>query len=195
MALDSLADKVREDAKREVAQIMDEAEKKASAIEAEARTRCDSLARREIEAVRTKLKYATMREQSSRELEARHSFLNERELHLQELVRRFSKWLNGLPPAQEAKLLGSMMDKALQQVKTGVIIAAPRAKDLLGKEEGFAFQADENIGGGFKLMSADGRKVIDMTYDSVVAEFWERQRCSAARDLFGDGMAMGSTGE
>lgn len=192
MALQNMLERIRADTEKEVKAILGEAEAKAVQAETAAKTRIEELYRRESEALRSRLTSAEVRKLSAREIELRHNVLIEREGLLSEARRRLEKWLRALSPERETELLAGFMAKAKALVPKGTVVASARTKKLLGRSaDGLDFEADENIEAGFRVRSSDGRRVVDLTLASVVADFWERERADVAGDLFGDAMASG----
>ena len=193
MALQNMLERIRADTDKEVKAILGEAEAKASQAETAANTRREELYRREFEALRSRLISAETRKQSAREIELRHKVLIDREGLLSEARRRLEKWLRSLPPEQESRLLSGFMAQVKELMPKGTVIASARTRKLLGRSlEGFDFVADENIEAGFRVRSSDERRVVDLTFESVIADFWERERADVAGDLFGDAMSGGS---
>jgi len=192
VALQNMLERIRADTEKEVKAILGEAEAKAVQAETAAKTRIEELYRRESEALRSRLTSAEVRKLSAREIELRHNVLIEREGLLSEARRRLEKWLRALSPERETELLAGFMAKAKALVPKGTVVASARTKKLLGRSaDGLDFEADENIEAGFRVRSSDGRRVVDLTLASVVADFWERERADVAGDLFGDAMASG----
>jgi vacuolar-type H+-ATPase subunit E/Vma4 len=187
-----MLDRIRADTEKEVKAILGEAEAKASQAETTANARREELHHREFEALRSRLVSAETRKQSAREIELRHKVLIDREGLLSEARRRLEKWLSSLPPEQASRLLAGFMAQARALVPKGTVTSSARTKKLLGRSlEGFDFTADENIEAGFRVRSSDERRVVDLTFESVIADFWERERADVAGDLFGDAMSGG----
>jgi len=187
-----MLERIRADTEKEVRAILGEAEAKAAQTETAAKARMEELYRRESEALRSRLTSAEVRKQSAREIELRHNMLTERERLLIETRWRLEKWLRTFTPEQETELLDGFMAKAKALVPKGAIISSARTEKLLGRSaEGFDFEPDENIEAGFRVRSSDGRRVVDLTLESVVLDFWERERANVAESLFGDATVGG----
>jgi vacuolar-type H+-ATPase subunit E/Vma4 len=192
--MERLAERIRADAEREVRAIGEEAERRAQAIEAETRERAEKLHRREAEALRERLKAAAGSERSSKEIELRRAELREREALLDELRSGLELWLEALPPAQEQALLAGALARARAAVPAGGLEAPARCRELLGPQPGLEAAEAGFPGGGFRLRSPDGRKVVDMTYRALARDFWERRRAEIAAELFGEALSDSGRG-
>ncbi|MCX7933694.1 MAG: V-type ATP synthase subunit E [Planctomycetota bacterium] len=190
MSLDKLLTQIAEDAEREIKAIRAEAEAKAAAIEAEARAREEHLWQRENEVLRRRLHFAASQERSAREVKSKRRLLHEREVLLEELRQRFVQWLNHLPAAQETALLHGLWQRGVARVPRGILIANARTREILG-EATAAFRWQEEAISGMRLISEDGCIAVDLTYPTLVAEFWQRQRSAAARALLGEERFLG----
>ncbi len=194
MSMERLAERIRADAEREVRAIREEGERRAQALEAETLDRAEKLHRREAEALRERLQAAAGSECSSREIELRRAELREREALLDELRAGLETWLEALPPAQEKTLLAGMLAGARAVVAAGRLEAPARCRELLGAQPGLEAGEAGFPGGGFRLLSPDGRKVVDMTYRALAGDFWERRRAEIAAELFGDALGDSARG-
>jgi hypothetical protein len=65
-------------------------------------------------------------------------------------------------------------------VPVGTLLVSARTGDLLGDVNGFAVEVDLMLAEGFRLHSADGRIVLDLEFDAVAKEFWDRRRATVA---------------
>jgi len=192
MSLDQIIEQVRADTEAEVGRIRAEAEAKAGAVAGEAAARGEALFRRELEALGAQLGFAALRERATREIEIRRSLLQERELLLDEVRKRFERHLAGLPPAEEKALLAGLLACARRVLPEGVPVVSRRGRELLGADAAGA-EIDESVA-GLRWRSADGRRVVDLTLDSLARGFWSERRVAVAGELFGAAAEIGESG-
>ncbi len=188
MSLNLLIDRIHTDTEREAKAIREQAEREAQAMEAENLRREEALLKRELAGLRSQLEFEARKERSARELECKRSFLEEREVHLSAIRRRLEEKLLALPAGEERALLAGFLTRGRKILSAGRVELSARAAEMLAKDlNGFEPQADESGSGGLRLVAGDERVAVDLTYASVVEEFWTRRRAEIAVALFGTG--------
>jgi vacuolar-type H+-ATPase subunit E/Vma4 len=184
--MENLAERIRSDTRKEVQNIGHEAEMRASALESATKARAEELYAREVAALRGRLAMAASGECSSRDSELRREFLRERESLLDGLRSGLENWLATLPAEEEKRLLAELLEMARREIADGTVELSAKTRRLIGEAAGLQFKVDDSLSGGFRLGSSDGRRMADMTYASLVRDFWERRRAEAAAALFED---------
>ena len=190
MALDNLIATIQESTQTEVEVILAAARARVAEAEKQAEDRARIRFEQERERLRSNLQYAAAQQRSQREIEIRQTLLRERETRLDEVQARLRAWLESLPPAEEAQWLQKLLAAARIRVPGGVLVMNPRTAACAGSVADFRVELDDRAEDGMLARSADGRVTVDLTYPSLLQDFWARRRPDIARALFGSAMNL-----
>lgn len=185
MALTGLISTIQDATKAEVDALLAEARGRAAALEQKAAARARLQFQRELEGLRSALRFAAAQQRSQRQIDSRHALLREREAMLARVRSGLSDWIESLSAAEEAQLLAGLVESARTRVASGALRANGRTAARLGTPAGFTVEIDETLADGLEIRSADGRIVIDLSFHLLLDDFWRRYRPEAAGVLFG----------
>ncbi len=187
MGLEKIVERIVAESQEEEKRIISEAEAERQRMLAEAgKNRDEILAdyRKRAEDGVAQLKH---REEARTEVAAKKLFLEAKKEIIEELKKAVLQHFAGLPDDVKRKYYSSLLKPVVAELGSGVIRCRKG-------EEGFFsgipnFTVGENIDciGGFLAESTDGSVVLDMRFDDIVREIWERNAGEISRIIFREG--------
>jgi V/A-type H+/Na+-transporting ATPase subunit E len=175
------AEKIREETRGQVRQILDASQEKVEKIKTGAE-----------ESVEKQILHLESQELSAANLVVKRERLNAQKALLDEVYRKTLESLKGLPDSFHREALRSLLSKAKKEIPDGIVHCNARdmqaLKDIIAKEPGFkGYTAGsvKEIEGGVIVESMDGTLQIDFSYRTFLSQVWETGLKDASDILFG----------
>lgn len=159
------ADRIVEGAEEEADEIVEEAEEKAERIREEAETEAEE----EAKSIRKK-------SLSNARMKAKQIKLREKQKHLDQAFEEFREQLDDLTEEERERFVESCYDRASFEV--GKVRGSEAFKDVVSDD------FEEVDIGGIILVSEDGDRRIDFTFDRIVQDYRENHRKDVSEELF-----------
>ena len=187
MGLEKIVERIVVESQAEEKRIISEAEAERQKMLGEAGKKRDEILadyRKRMEEAVVQLK---QREAARTEVEVKKRFLEIRKEILDDAYRTVLEHFSALPEDTRRKYYSAMLKQVVAELPSGVIRCGK------GEERFFSgipnFTVGENIDciGGFLAESTDGSVVLDMRFDDIVREIWERNAGEISRTIFPEG--------
>ncbi len=186
MTLEKLMQRIKEEANKEIEEIVLHAEEEGKRIIEEERKKGKEEAKRieenaikEIEKEREKI-LANARRM------AKMHIINAKEEIIQECIKEIVDKLKNLDGAKYKNFVKKNIENAMEEIKEGYILFTKDGDLKIAKKIGI--EARERIKGigGVIVRSKDGKKEIDLTFDFLIEKNRENIRIKIAKKLFGE---------
>ncbi|MDR0888058.1 MAG: hypothetical protein LBM39_02600 [Candidatus Methanoplasma sp.] len=185
MALDTVTKEIVASADKSVAEINAQRDAEVAVIKAEAEAAIAEINEKEDKRLREAVERLKRQELSSAELESKKIVLSKKK---EILAKAFDSVLADLEAAPEAEKL----EHYKQMVKSAkAVIGAPRA--FISKNDKFtakelgakSVEVDPRVRSGIILQSEDGTIEVDLQYETILREIWDREIKTVSDTLFG----------
>jgi V/A-type H+/Na+-transporting ATPase subunit E len=174
------ADKIREETRGQVRQILDTSQEKVEKIKTGAE-----------ESVEKQVRHLESQELSAANLVVKRERLNAQKALLDEVYQKTLESLKGLPDSFHREALKSLLSKARREIPEGIVHCNARdmqaLKDIIAKEnefKGYTAGNVKDIEGGVVVESRDGTLQIDFSYRTFLNQVWETGLKDASDILF-----------
>jgi len=187
MSLERIVSKVEQDSKAAEQAILSEAAQYRNSQLAEAKRKRDAILAEFAAKAEQAIAQMRSREEAGLEMEVKKMSLASRKRILDTAFRSVLEHFSGLPQARKRKVYAALLAKASEDIPRGKI------RHLKGEEPLFpasqAYARGENItgAGGFIVESADGHLEMDMRFEVLLKDLWDRNLAEVSAMLFGDG--------
>jgi V/A-type H+/Na+-transporting ATPase subunit E len=175
------AEKIREETRGQVRQILDASQEKVEKIKTGAE-----------DSVEKQILHLESQELSAANLVVKRERLNAQKSLLDEVYRKTLESLKGLPDSFHREALRSLLSKAKKEIPDGIVHCNARdmqaLKDIIAKEpefKGYTAGSVKEIEGGVIVESIDGTLQIDFSYRTFLSQVWETGLKDASDILFG----------
>lgn len=170
---------------REAEAILAEARRKCEDILAEAKARSEQARHDARERALDEATRLEHQEVSGAELEARKMLLTAQKDVLDAVVGSAIKKLGSLPAEAERQILARLLARAGKVIPRGRVYARPEHASQI-TSAGYEHAGSDRISaGGIIVESEDGRIRLDLRYESLVQEAWNRNVKEIVDALFG----------
>lgn len=128
-----------------------------------------------------------LREEAGLEMELKKNALASRKRSMDRAFEGVLEHFRALPAGEKKKLYAALMAQVVKDIPAG------RIRHLKGEESLFSgfpgFKSGEPIQGvgGFIAVSTDGRLEMDMRFEVLLKDLWDRSLGEISAQLFGDG--------
>lgn len=175
MALENVEAEIGRSAEEKVKAIVAETNAEIAAIKAEADAEISAIEEREKKRLNETLARLRRQEVSSAELESKKIVLAKKNEILNETFRETLAELEAAPKAEKLEQYKKMVSAATKAI--GKPIAHMSDKDAFTATSLGAAKVvkDAGISGGLILESADGTMQIDMRYETILRQVWDRE--------------------
>jgi V/A-type H+-transporting ATPase subunit E len=162
---------------KEVLSILDAATREAESLNSEARAWADSEAQR--------LGVSLI---SSANLESRKLMLEARTEVLNRVRKGVSDSIKAMPIIERERIIRKLLAKARKHIPEGTVRVREEDMDILKANLGsYRIGPPARISGGIIVDSQDRKKSIDLSFETLFEETWERSFIELTRFLFGEG--------
>jgi V/A-type H+/Na+-transporting ATPase subunit E len=175
------ADKIREETRGQVRQILDASQEKVVKIKTGVE-----------ESIEKQVRHLESQELSAANLVVKRERLNAQKALLDDVYQKTLESLKGLPDSFHREALRSLLSKARQEIPDGIVHCNVRdmqaLKDIIAKEQEFKGYTAGNVNdieGGVVVESRDGTLQIDFSYRTFLDQVWETGLKDASDILFG----------
>ena len=180
MSLEDVKEEIVRKAKQESEKIKKESDKERTVILDDARSKAEKITQEAIIGIEAELKAMQKRGDAARDLELKKSLLTEKKRLIDETIARVKGLLMDMPDADRKKILEKLIRKARSEIDADKIFCAQRDCVLIdGARE------DASISGGIRVESKGGETMIDLSFDTLLDEYKEKNIEDISRMLFG----------
>lgn len=184
MSLDKLIKRIKEEAEKEIRDIIGKAEEKAKRIIEEE----EKKGREEAEKIRREgAKEAEKKKErilASARRKAKSYMIKAREELIERCIERIMNKLKELNSKKYEEIMGSLIRNALEEIKDGYIISTRKEDEKIAKNVGIEIKGKIDGIGGVIIKSKDRSKEIDLTFDSLIERSRDEIRIKIAKKLF-----------
>ena len=167
MGLEDVKNDIIEEAKQEKNQILEEAEEKTEKIKEETE--------KEIKEEKSSMEKRAV---SNANMEAKQRKLEAKQESIQEIFEDFREQLEQLSENEKQDFLNTAVEEA--DFEAGKVIGSSDFKDLASD-----YEFEESDEKGVVLVSSDGERRVNFTFDKIVEDFKQDYRKQVADKLFG----------
>jgi V/A-type H+-transporting ATPase subunit E len=187
MSLEKIVSKVEQDSKAAEQAILKEAARSRSELLAQAKqTRDEILSGYRQKADRTIAQMRT-REEAGLEMEVKKRMLASRRKVLDSAFLGVMEHFANLPAASKKKIYAALMDSASRDLPRGKVRCVKGEESLFSGFPAYEKGAPIEGAGGFILESQDGRLEIDMRFEVLLKDIWDRNLGEISARLFDEG--------
>ena len=124
---------------------------------------------------------------SSAELETRKRILQTKAEVLDRVKSEVLKRLQDLPIVDRERYIKKLLAKARTIIPEGTVSVRTKDQDLLKSNiGGYRIGEPVDIAGGMIVESKDRKMVLDLSFETLFEETWERNFAKISQDLFGE---------
>ena len=186
MALENLLQKIKEEAKEEIDEIIGRAEKEAAEIIEETKEK----GKKEAEKIKTQGEKEAKRVKekilAAARRKARMEITNAKEELIQLCMEAIKEKLSKLDSKKYQKIVESMIKDAMKELKDFYIIATRKEDKKIAEKLGIEVKGEKKGIGGVIIKTKDGSKEMDLTFDFLLERKEEEIRIMIAKKLFGE---------
>ena len=186
MALDSVLLKIREAGEAECRAMLADAEAEAAKIKGDAEVEAESAEKADAQAVAAEIERLTTQELSSAEIEARKIVLNAQKEILDRLRDSVLDALVNLPAERPEALMKKLLKIAERDLPDGILRCAERDCDMVARNSRYERGEPIETAGGFVVTAKDGSLTLDMRFETLVDDFWNRRLKEITERLFSE---------
>lgn len=187
MSLEKIVSKVEADSKAAEAGILREAEAQRQEALAAAKMRRDELLAEYKARAEQAVAQLKAREEAGLEMELKKRTLASRRRTLDRAFTSVLAHFAALPQDSKKRLYKSMMARVSAEIPGGKLRCRKGDEGLLSGFRGFSAGEPIDCAGGFIAVSDDGRVEVDMRFEVLLREVWDRNLGEVSAILFGDG--------
>jgi len=187
MSLEKIVSKVEADSKAAEQVILQEAGQYRNGQLKQASKKCDAILKDFTQKAETTVAQLRSREEAGLEMEIKKRTLSSRKNILDSAFEGVLEHFKSLPASTKKDLYATLLSKASKEIPSGKI------RHIKGEESMFsgfkAYTKGEPIDsiGGFIVESVDGRLEMDMRFEVLLKELWDRNLGEVSSMLFQDG--------
>ncbi len=187
MSLEKIVSKVEQDSKAaEQAMLQEAAKQRNERITQANRRRDEILAEHSHKALQT-IAQLRSREEAGLEMEVKKRMLMSRKRILDTAFRGVLEHFAKLSPADKKKIYAALMAKAAKDIPSGRIHFVKGEESLFSGHSGYTKGGHITSAGGFILESDDGHLEMDMRFEVLLKDLWDRNLGEVSSMLFGEG--------
>ena len=186
MTLEKLLERIKEEADREIDEIISTAEREAEKIIEEEKNRAMEEVKKiedDTEKEKEKIKEKIL---SSARRKARIQITNAKEEIIQECLQKIVEKLKKLDGKRYEKFVEKKIELAMKEIRDGYILFTRDEDIKIAKKMGIEAREKINGIGGVIFRSNDGKKEMDLTFDFLIEKNKEDLRIKIAKKLFGE---------
>lgn len=185
MALDSVVKDIIEDAEAKASSLRKEGEEEAAKLLAKAEETVSEMKKKEDKRLEESIARLQRQELSSAELESKKIVLSKKKEILDRSFMETLAELESSDAKTKKKYYRMMVDSVKGIIENPRVRCAPgEAKNLKGLEVSDVVE-DRSISGGLIFESADGEVRIDMQFETILRNVWDREMKTISDILFG----------
>lgn len=186
MSLEKIVSKVEADSKEAEARTIGEAERQRDEILASAGKRRDELLAEYREKAEQAAALLRSREEAGLEMELKKRTLASRKRTLDRAFASVLAHFAGLAPDVKKRLYSALMARVAAEMPSGKTRCRKGDEGLLSGFPGFSTGEPIDCAGGFIAVSLDGRIEVDMRFEVLLRDIWDRNLGEVSAMLFGD---------
>jgi len=187
MALESLVEEILKKGEEEVSRIKSEAEEKAKSIISDARRKAEELLLKAREEAEKEIESIRRQEISSVNLEMKRELLNKKKDVLERVFEAVKERIKNMEKEEKREILKKMVERnasgnmAIYSNKEDEEIVREIASEL-----NLIYRGNVDCIGGVILESLDGNVRINLTFDDILKQVYEKKIGEVSRILFGE---------
>lgn len=183
--MDKLIERIKEEAEKEIKDIIDNAQEEAKKIIEEE----EEKGKEEAEKIRREgIKEAGRRKEkilAAGRRKAKSYLIKAREEIIENCINKIKEYLKKLDGKKYEKIVGNLVKEGVKEIRDGYIISTREEDEKIAKKFGMEVKKKVNGIGGVILKSKDGKKEIDLTFDTMIERRKDEIRIKIAEKLFG----------
>lgn len=187
MSLEKIVSKVERDSQAAEQAILQEAARYRNEQIAQANRRRDEILAEYSRKAAQTIDQLRSREEAGLEIEVKKRMLASRKRILDTAFRGVLEHFAKLPPADKKKIYAALMAKAAKDIPRGKIHLVKGEESLFSGHSGYTKGGHITGAGGFKLGSDDGHLEMDMRFEVLLKDLWDRNLGEVSSMLFGEG--------
>lgn len=183
MGLEAIVEEIKARGKAEAYKISKEAEKEASQIIADARSRAEKIKETKKEAVAADIQRLKQQELSSANLEVKRALLNARKEILDIAYEKAVEGIKNFPAEKNEELLKAIIEK--NEAGNSKVYSKSEDKAVVNKLTKLKYAGEIDCIGGVVIENEDGTVYLDFKYDTILKETSEQSLKQVSDILFG----------
>ncbi len=192
MGLEELKQELMDDARRQCDEIISGAKINISQLEKEYGVKMQAVREKFDADIKKQVDEMKRRQISSAELEGKNSLFKVKKEAIETLFSEVKKKISEMPKEDKKKMLKNLLNKAKNELEVNLIFCSKSDKEAIMEIVGREFKElsenvdirEEKMLGGIIVENSDGTVRIDLSYESVIESFREKNLEEIGKILF-----------
>jgi V/A-type H+-transporting ATPase subunit E len=187
MGLNKVSFEIRENARREAQKIISEGKGEGQKLMDEARARLKEQEKAMRQDMELALRQIELRSQTIVKRQTKEFAMNAKKELVERVYLEFLDYLKGMKGDERSRIFRKMLNSARGQIAKPKYVHVRKEDVTLAKKlfRGLEIRTKE-MDGGFIVESADGRELIDLSFETLIEQLKGRTLKGVSKTLFGE---------
>jgi len=184
MGLERIVERIVAESQAEEKRIISEAEAERKRMLEEAEKKRDEILAKYRQLIEENTAQVEQREAARTEVEVKKRLLQARKEILDETQKAVLEHFRSIPNDIRRRYYSAMLKQAVRELHSGVIRCRKGEEHLFSGIPNFSVGENIDCIGGFLAESRDGSVILDMRFDDIIREIWERNAEEISSTIF-----------